>query len=360
MSFSSSRNPCVHGDNFHFPVRNVANTPQIPPITLIAVRLAGTERVGGECRWMFWTVLMLANAAVNHTTIISAFDCLTVKVQHSGLEESVKHLAIYGFLLLLVLDQLLHWGAAFMMRHRCQLWLCSDAESLRFLKIYGTVSLGFLIAEGVGTFGGALNIFGDCSLSTNKMWSVGLTFVEVIMSLPFPALAVMLHADCEALRLALETFVRSDEPKPLHAALRLSVRSMEDRWSFVLVLHILSEGATLMALWGCIILNVFDGENQPPVWTVPVQVIYCFAWSMWHVLTAFLVVWPLARYNTAVELALEEADISSVLFKLLYFKPPSFEILGFSLSCSQYLNVLKFLVTAMVIPGLSRVSKLVL
>ena len=149
-----------------------------------------------------------------------------------------------------------------------------------------------------------------------------------------------------------------------HKQALVDVRLKAVKWSMVLIPHCCLECGLLVSCWGALafgfmrdFMDFLDLPCGPLCQGVGGHVcqVTVSCWTMlqlrltqgafsylilsvsvFHVFLAFIIVQPIAEYNSFIESCLDDADVEGVTFKLLYYRPLSIRIFGLYLSRSQF------------------------
>merc|ERR1712066_739994 len=116
------------------------------------------------------------------------------------------------------------------------------------------------------------------------------------------------------------------------------------RWGVFLLGHVLLEFLLLASLWAFLFLGGLGGLGSllgefggPPTTFLLQTLVFAnsVSFSAFHLVLAFVILDPISMHNSIVNKVMEDADIESTLFRLLYYRPLTLAVLGIRLSGSQ-------------------------
>lgn len=234
-----------------------------------------------------------------------------------------------------------NWITASILRRRTQMAaLCrSQVFVAHLLRCYTIVCVALI--------GPAFIMMVSLGLASDVVGFFGVTVITVLQILPavcfFPyiAVAMLMRIESEDLQRLVRVCCASAQPQAFHKQALVDVRLKAVKWSMVLIPHCCLEFGLLVSCWGALAFgfmrDFMDFLDLPcgPLCQGAFSYLILSV-SVFHVFLAFIIVQPIAEYNSFIESCLDDADVEGVTFKLLYYRPLSIRIFGLYLSRSQF------------------------
>lgn len=200
--------------------------------------------------------------------------------------------------------------------------------------------------------------------------------IQFLTFFAYLALAVMIQEDFAALEAVVRDLCTAQDPRDAHAAVSSVLEHTRGQWELLLALHVMLEGAASCALWFTIFWGMsieredvtywllhgmnmkIDSRRTPPRIVVFADLLANLTFLVFKLGTMFMHMYPVVCYNGVVQDTMDELDVMSPLFKLMYYRPLTFGILGMNISSSSFQRALQISLSVALVPALKRVTSL--